>query len=163
MGGLIIIDFIDMKQKRDRNAVHKRIKSEMSEDKAKHNILPISSLGIMQMTRQRHAESTISGIYVGCPYCNGRGSVKSPRSVSIEVQRRILSAITRLQSEQSSAPISLKTYMHPVNHERLTGSDGNLVKEIERSYGVELTFSANEAYHVENFKVLNANTGKEII
>ena len=53
LGGLIIIDFIDMKQKRDRNAVCKRIKSEMALDKAKHNILPISSLGIMQMTRQR--------------------------------------------------------------------------------------------------------------
>jgi ribonuclease G len=165
MGGLIIIDFIDMKQKRDRNAVHKRIKAEMAQDKAKHNILPISSLGIMQMTRQRHAESTISGIYVDCPYCNGRGSVKSPRAVSIEIQRRLLSAITRLQGERSQggSDIKLKTYLHPVNYERLTGSDSDLVKEIERSYGVELTFSANEAYHVENFKVLDAGTGKEII
>ena len=163
MGGLIIIDFIDMKQKRDRNAVHKRIKAEMAEDKAKHNILPISSLGIMQMTRQRHAESTISGIYVNCPYCTGRGSVKSPRAVSIEVQRRILSAITRLQNERSDAPIHLKTYLHPVNYERLTVADDNLVKEIERSYGVKLTFSSNEAYHVENFKVLDGTTGKEIV
>jgi len=165
MGGLLIIDFIDMKQKRDRNAVHKRIKAEMAQDKAKHNILPISSLGIMQMTRQRHAESTISGIYVGCPYCNGRGSVKSPRAVSIEIQRRLLSAITRLQGERSqgSSVIKLKTYLHPVNYERLTVEDDDLVKEFERSYGVELTFSANEAYHVENFKVLDADTGKEII
>ncbi|MBO94804.1 MAG: ribonuclease E/G [Opitutales bacterium] len=165
MGGLIIIDFIDMKQKRDRNAVHKRIKDEMAQDKAKHNILPISSLGIMQMTRQRHAESTVSGIYVGCPYCNGRGSVKSPRAVSIEIQRRLLGAITRLQGErdQGSSVIRLKTYLHAVNYKRLTNDDADLVKEMERSYGAELTFSANEAYHVENFKVLDADTGKEIV
>jgi ribonuclease G len=163
LGGLIIIDLIDMKQKRDRNTVYKRIKEEMSQDKAKHNILPISSLGIMQMTRQRHAESTISGIYVGCPYCNGRGSVKSPRSVSIEVQRRILGAIVRYQSEQQDCDVRLKIYLHPVNYNRLTGADADLVKEIERNYGVELTFIANEAYHVENFKVLDAQTGREIV
>ncbi len=164
MGGLLIIDFIDMKQKRDRNAVHKRIKAEMAQDKAKHNILPISSLGIMQMTRQRHAESTISGIYVGCPYCNGRGSVKSPRAVSIEVQRRIISGINRLQTEgdRGASVKQLKIYVHPVNYDRLTGDDADLVQEIERSYGVTLSFSSNEAYHVENFKVLDEASGKEI-
>ncbi len=163
MGGLIIIDFIDMKQKRDRNAVHKRIKAEMAQDKAKHNILPISSLGIMQMTRQRHAESTISGIYVGCPYCNGRGSVKSPRSVSIEVQRRILSAISRLQGAEKPSALKLKVYLHPVNYQRLTGDDADLVKEIEQRYDVQLSFNSNEAYHVENFKVLDSGTGREIV
>ena len=165
LGGLIIIDFIDMKQKRDRNAVFKRIKSEMALDKAKHNILPISSLGIMQMTRQRHAESTISGIYNSCPYCNGRGSVKSPRAVSIEVQRRILSAVTRLLGERGDGAkgLKLKTYLHPTNYQRLTGADADLVTEMERSYGVELTFSSNEAYHVENFKVLDTETGREIV
>ena len=165
LGGLIIIDLIDMKQKRDRNAVLKRIKAEMAQDKAKHNILPISSLGIMQMTRQRHAESTISGIYVGCPYCNGRGSVKSPRAVSVEVQRRILSAIARLQGESGSPSTvkQLKIYLHPVNQKRLTVDDAEMVAEIERNYGVEISFIANEAYHVENFKVLDASSGREIV
>jgi ribonuclease G len=165
LGGLIIIDFIDMKQKRDRNAVLKRIKGEMAQDKARHNILPISSLGIMQMTRQRHAESTISGIYADCPYCNGRGSVKSPLAVSVEIQRRILSAIARLQGEGggTSSTTKLKIYLHPVNQKRLTVDDAEMVKEIEENYGFEITFISNEAYHVENFKVLDAVTGREIV
>ena len=76
IGGLIILDFIDMKAKKDRNAVFARMKREMANDKAKNHILPISTLGIMQMTRQRHSESHSSGIYTDCPYCNGRGSVR---------------------------------------------------------------------------------------
>ena len=165
LGGLIIIYFLDLQPQRALHSLLKRIKAEMAQDKAKHNILPISSLGIMQMTRQRHAESTISGIYVGCPYCTGRGSVKSPRAVSVEVQRRILSAIARLHGEhgQPSTVMKLKVYLHPINHERLTVGDAEMVKEIERNYGIELTFIANEAYHVENFKVLDASNGREIV
>ena len=67
----------------------------MATDKAKHNILPISQLGIMQITRQRHDESNSSGVYEPCPYCSGRGIVKSPRAVSIEIQRKITSAVRR--------------------------------------------------------------------
>src|SRR5690606_9517784 len=63
IGGLLILDFIDMKNPRDRKAVYKRMKDEMEKDKAKNHILPISQLGIMQMTRQRHKESVSSGLY----------------------------------------------------------------------------------------------------
>ena len=60
--GLVIVDFIDMKNKSDQRKVFQKMKAAMS-DKAKHNILPISQLGIMQITRQRHDESNSSGIY----------------------------------------------------------------------------------------------------
>ena len=90
LGGLVIVDFIDMKNKSDQRKVFQKMKAAMAEDKAKHNILPISQLGIMQITRQRHDESNSSGIYEACPYCIGRGIVKSPRSISIEIQRKII-------------------------------------------------------------------------
>ena len=86
LGGLVIVDFIDMKNKNDQRKVFQKMKASMADDKAKHNILPISQLGIMQITRQRHDESNSSGVYEPCPYCNGRGIVKSPRSVSIEIR-----------------------------------------------------------------------------
>ena len=57
LGGLVIVDFIDMKNKSDQRKVFQKMKASMAEDKAKHNILPISQLGIMQITRQRHDES----------------------------------------------------------------------------------------------------------
>ena len=81
-----------------------------------------------------------------------------------QVQRRIISGINRLQTEGGSGASvkQLKIYVHPVNYDRLTGDDADLVQEIERSYGVTLSFSSNEAYHVENFKVLDEASGKEI-
>ena len=67
----------------------------MEDDKAKNHILPISQLGIMQMTRQRQEVSISTGLYTGCPYCNGRGIVKSPRTISVEIQRQITSVLRR--------------------------------------------------------------------
>ena len=80
----------------------------MANDKAKHNILPISQLGIMQITRQRHDESNSSGVYEPCPYCSGRGIVKSPRAVSIEIQRKITSVVRRLKEENANSEVKIE-------------------------------------------------------
>src|SRR5262245_43400578 len=76
-GGLLVLDFIDMKHPRDRQAVYQKMKEGLRRDKAKTHVLPISQLGLMEMTRQRHSESVHSAVYVDCPYCKGRGKVKS--------------------------------------------------------------------------------------
>lgn len=162
IGGLIILDFIDMKAKKDRNAVYNRMKREMSSDKAKNHILPISTLGIMQMTRQRHSESHSSGVYTDCPYCNGRGSVKSSRTMSVEIQRRVISIIRHIQArDDNDKKIGLRVLLHPTNLERLRTEDEDLLLEIEQSYGAHLSFRADPIYHVENFKIVNVETGRE--
>lgn len=162
IGGLIILDFIDMKAKKDRNAVYNRMKREMSSDKAKNHILPISTLGIMQMTRQRHSESHSSGVYTDCPYCNGRGSVKSSRTMSVEIQRRVISIIRHIQARDGNdKKIGLRVLLHPTNLERLRTEDEDLLLEIEQSYGAHLSFRADPIYHVENFKIVNVETGRE--
>lgn len=163
LGGLVIVDFIDMKNKGDQRKVHQRMKAAMADDKAKHNILPISQLGIMQITRQRHDESNSSGIYDACPYCTGRGIVKSPRAVSIEIQRKISNAISRYKAmEPASAELKLKVYLHPGNLRRLRGPDSKLIERMQRNYNLSLTFEAAETYHVENFKVIDETTGEEV-
>jgi ribonuclease G len=163
LGGLVIVDFIDMKNKSDQRKVYQRMKSAMSDDKAKHNILPISQLGIMQITRQRHDESNSSGIYDPCPYCNGRGIVKSSRAVSIEIQRKISNAISRSKLDGSlSAGLKLKIYLHPNNLRRLRGPDSKLIERMEKNYNLTLNFEAAETYHVENFKVVDEQTGEDI-
>src|SRR3984885_9238344 len=80
IGGLIIGDFIDMKSRRDQQAVFMRMKDRLKRDKAKTHVLPISQLGLMEMTRQRAQESLSGSVYESCPYCNGRGRVKSAMS-----------------------------------------------------------------------------------
>jgi ribonuclease G len=163
IGGLIIVDFIDMKQKRDRNAVYQRMRQEMTNDKAKSHVLPISTLGIMQMTRQRHSESLSSGIYTPCPYCSGRGAVKSSRTISVEIQRRLISVIRSLRSrEPNLQEIQLRILLHPTNLERLRTEDEAVLLSIEESYNVKLSFRADPLYHVENFKVVDVLSGHEL-
>jgi len=164
IGGLIICDFIDMKNPKDRRAVFKKMKDEMAKDKAKCQILPISSLGIMQMTRQRHKESVSSGLYHSCPYCTGRGTVKSPRTMSVEIQRRLISVIRRLkaQIEARKEPYWLRVFCHPHALESLRQEDEKVLVEIEDTYGVKLSFRADPAYHVENFKIVDAMTSQEL-
>lgn len=162
LGGLVIIDFIDMKNKGDQRKVFQKMKSSMADDKAKHNILPISQLGIMQITRQRHDESNSSGIYESCPYCSGRGIVKSPRAVSIEIQRKITSVVRRLREENIEKEAILKIFLHPSTLRRLRGPDSKLIDRMERNYGLKLTFEAAETYHVENFKLIDESTNNEI-
>ncbi|MGB0259060.1 MAG: Rne/Rng family ribonuclease, partial [Coraliomargarita sp.] len=150
IGGLVIMDFIDMKAKKDRNAVLQRMRRQMATDKAKSHILPISTLGIMQMTRQRHSESHASGIYTDCPYCNGRGSVKSSRTMSVEIQRRLISVIRHIRARDGhDKEIELRVLLNPSNLDRLRHEDEDLLIEIEQSYGAKLSFRADPIYHVE--------------
>ena len=164
IGGLIIMDFIDMKQRKDRNAVYKRMRDEMQKDRAKNHILPISSLGIMQMTRQRQKESVSSGLYSPCPYCHGRGIVKSPRTMSTEIQRRLVSVIRRLRAQDAykGKELSFRIFCHPHALERLRHEDEKILLEIEDLYSVKLAFRSDPVYHVENFKIVNADNNQEL-
>jgi len=162
IGGLIILDFIDMKAKKDRNNVLNRMRKEMAKDKAKSQILPISTLGIMQMTRQRHTDSHASGLYSSCPYCNGRGTVKSARTMSVEIQRRLISIIRNIRTREGlDKEIHLTVLLNPANLERLRNEDEDLLLGIEESYGARLSFRADPIYHVENFKVIDTESGQE--
>ncbi|MEY4941293.1 MAG: hypothetical protein RIQ93_3028, partial [Verrucomicrobiota bacterium] len=156
LGGLIIMDFIDMKERRHRNAVYEKMVELMSTDKAKNHILPISSLGIMQMTRQRQQESLSSNLYTDCPYCRGRGIVKSATTMSVELQRKLSSVVRRLQLRNDGKEYSLRVLVHPSILERLRSEDADLLVRMEKLFGVKLAFRADLNYHVENFKIINA-------
>jgi ribonuclease G len=162
IGGLIIIDFIDMKQRRHRNAVYAKMKDAMVNDKAKNHILPISPLGILQMTRQRQQESTSSGLYTDCPYCRGRGIVKSATTVSVEMQRKLASVIRRLRARDPHKELHIRILVNPGVLERLRSEDSDLLVRLEKNYNIALTFRADPNYHVENFKILNGDTGEEL-
>ena len=161
LGGLIIMDFIDMKERRHRNAVYEKMVNAMAADKAKNHILPISQLGIMQMTRQRQQESLSSNLYTDCPYCRGRGIVKSATTMSVELQRKLSSVVRRLQNRKDGKEYSLRVLVHPSILERLRNEDAELLVRMEKLYGVKLAFRADMNYHVENFKIINALTNEE--
>ena len=161
IGGIIIIDFIDMKQRRHRNAILSRMRDAMAPDKAKTHILPISPLGIMQMTRQRMQESVSSGLYTDCPYCRGKGIVKSGTTVSVELQRKLSGIIRRARARMPDLekPIKLRILVNPSIIDRLREEDADLLISLEKDYNAQLTFRADPNFHVENYRVIDVETG----
>jgi ribonuclease E len=95
LGGVIIIDFIDMVQEKHRREVEKVLRDAVAFDRAKTKLLRISQFGIVEMTRQRMRPSfTFSG-YMDCPHCKGSGKVKTPEGMSLEIIRRIQAVMGR--------------------------------------------------------------------
>ena len=156
LGGLIMIDTIDMKNPKDRKKVFDTLRDAMENDRAKHQILPISQLGVLQMTRQRHTESNTTSMYTACPHCQGRGIVKNPRTVSVEVQRKLLSLIRRLRTEKKvSGEIVIRIVLHPINLDRIKLEDKEFFIDLEKSCNVRLLFKHDATFHVETFKLMD--------
>ncbi len=157
IGGLIIVDFIDMKHKRDQHAVVKHFKDHLKRDKAKTHVLPISPLGIMEMTRQRVQESISRSIYTECPACRGKGIVKSPETMSAELQReiqRILAKHTEVHE--------ITVFINPALMERLKTQDEELLVNLERRFAARFTFKTDHHYHIEEFKIINTQNSQEL-
>jgi len=162
LGGLIMIDTIDMKNPKDRKKVFDTLRDAMEDDRAKHQILPISQLGMLQMTRQRHTESNTTSMYTDCPHCQGRGIVKNPRTVSVEIQRKLLSVIRRLrESLGSEKEIEINILLHPVNLERIITEDREFFRDLMKSCKVRLGTKPDPTYSIEAFKLFDGS-GKEL-
>lgn len=158
IGGIIIGDFIDMKSRKDQQAVYQRVKDRLKRDKARTHVLPISSLGLMEMTRQRAAESLASTQFTTCPHCNGRGMIKSPMTMSVELQRALHSVMRKNQDSVHE----IKVIVHPDLLARLRSEDEEHLVDIERRYAGRLSFRADATFHQEKFVITNAITGAEL-
>ncbi len=160
MGGLIVLDFIDMKSGRDRQQVHNRMRDGLRRDKAKTHILPISQLGLMEMTRQRHSESVRAAVYDDCPYCKGRGKVKSTVTMSVEIQRKLQELLKKRTRDETD--FQLRIVVHPTVLERLRTEDEKHLIEMEKRYFGKLSFRADTGMHAEQFKIVNVETNEEL-
>src|SRR4249920_1325663 len=141
IGGLIISDFIDMKNRKDQQLVYNRMKDRLKRDKAKTHVLPISALGLLEMTRQRAQESLTGSMFVTCPYCNGRAVVKSPMTMSVEIQRA-LHAVMRQKPDVHD----IRVIVNPEVLNRLKTEDEELLVDIERKYSGRLTFRTDPTF-----------------
>ncbi|MCL5099175.1 MAG: Rne/Rng family ribonuclease [Candidatus Omnitrophica bacterium] len=161
IGGLIVVDFIDMKSRRDQQSVYQKMKEGLRRDRAKTHILPISALGLMEMTRQRHSESVRASVYDDCPYCKGRAKVKSALTMSVEIQRKVAELLKKRDRDETD--YQLRIVVHPSVLERLRTEDENLFIELEKRYYGRLSFRADPGLHLEQFKILNAVTNDELV
>ncbi|MEP6698835.1 MAG: Rne/Rng family ribonuclease [Verrucomicrobiota bacterium] len=158
IGGLIIGDFIDMKSRRDQQAVYNLMRERLKRDKAKTHVLALSALGLMEMTRQRAQESLSDSIYENCPYCQGRGMVKTSMTTSVELHR-VLNTVMRKYQESVH---EFRVILNPDVLKRLKEEDEELLVELERRYAGRLLFRGDAAYHQEKFVVTDATTGAEL-
>ena len=160
IGGLIVLDYIDMKSRRDQQHVLQRMKEGLRRDKAKTHLLPISQLGLMEMTRQRHSESVRAAVYDDCLYCKGRGKVKSTETMSVEIQRKLSEVLKKRERDESD--FQLKIVVHPSVMERLRNQDEKFFIEMEKKYYGKMAFRAEPALHPEDYRIINAVTNEEI-
>ena len=158
VGGLIISDFIDMKSRKDQQLVFNLMKERLRRDKAKTHVLPISALGLMEMTRQRAQESLSDTIYENCPYCGGRGVVKTSMSTSVELHRTLNTVMRKYQESVHD----IRVILNPDVLKRLKEEDEESLVELERRYAGRLMFRGDPTFHHEKFVVTDANTGAEL-
>lgn len=159
VGGLVVIDFIDMKSRRNQKSVYQTLKEAVKRDKARTNVLPVSDLGLIEMTRQRAEESIRSANFTDCPYCKGRGKVKSALSMSVEIQRRLAQI---MRTHQKSDDLSLRITVNPSVLDRLRREDEDMLVELEQKFTAHMAFVADPNMHVEHFKIVQADSNEEL-
>ena len=158
IGGLVVIDLIDMRHRKDQQAVYKAIKDRLKKDKAKTQVLQISPIGLMEMTRQRLNESLRDSMYEPCPYCQGRGRVKTPMTMSVEIQRRLNTVIQKHRDSVGDIVVIVNSDV--LN--RFKSEDSKLLVELERSHSGRLIFRSDPTLNRERFAIIDAKTEKTI-
>jgi len=146
LGGIIIVDFIDMEKIENRERVFNGFIETMRKDRAKNTISHISELGLVQMTRKRVRESLGRVLCEACPYCEGKGFVKSPRTLCYEIFRKI-KRLTRRGGER------IIVTAHPSVAELLSDEERQGLEDIEIYYNVKVTVKGNSNLHQENYEV----------
>ncbi|MFC1668425.1 Rne/Rng family ribonuclease [Chlamydiota bacterium] len=148
VGGIIIIDFIDMKSRRNRIAVLRTLREALKSDKAKNNILPVSKLGLVEMTRQRVQESTRRTFYDNCPCCHGLGAVKSVRSMSLDIYREIREEIAKKGRIQSCEII-----LHPLVADRLLQLENSVLQALPKKIFYNINTKTDINIPLDDYKL----------
>jgi ribonuclease G len=148
LGGIIIIDFIDMKDPEHRRQVLRALERAMEKDYAKTSITGVSELGLVEMTRKRTRESLEHILCETCHYCHGRGSLKSPETVCYEVFREILRESRAYESKRLLVLASQEVV------DRLIDEESANVADLEEFIGASIRFQVEAVYTQEQYDVV---------
>jgi ribonuclease G len=152
LGGIIIIDFIDMEVPEHREQVEKAIKRALAEDKARTNVMPISELGLVEMTRKRVRQDLRALLSVQCPTCRGSGVTKSDETLAAEVLRAVRAKVTA--DDESGARREVVARVHPDVAAYLDGDARGDLTQLETSLDVKIILQpADKQSHRDEFEV----------
>ena len=148
LGGIIVIDFIDMEKEAHRREVFNILKRALSNDKAKYDILGISKFGVVEMTRERVHKTVDTLSFSHCPYCLGRGKVKSSLTMSIYARKEL----RRFLKTNPAKPRQVALSANPVIIDEIA-KDNTALRLMERQFRTKISLIPNPALHIEDVKI----------
>jgi ribonuclease G len=155
MGGIIVIDFIDMNQGKNRRKLFEKLRDEMKKDRAKHTILPPSKFGLVQVTRQRVRPEMNVQILEKCPACGGTGEIRPSILLTDDIENNI-SYLIREQNEKD-----LTLFVHPYVYAYLTRGIISIRRKWSKRYGQKISLTPQSSYHILEYHFFNRQ-GDEI-
>ncbi len=157
VGGLIIIDFIDMRSRRNQRKVLERLKECMKEDPAKGTVLGMSEFGLVEMTRQRSRESLTQMLFTACPYCHGSALIKTHESVVIEMERALKKAIEHMEN------YGVRIVTHPeLDRYMKEHGEKTFFEKLAKKLKAQLEFDTSDQLHLNDF-LFYSSTSNELI
>ncbi len=157
IGGIIVIDFIDMDDGEHRERVSLALHEAIRKDKAKTNILDFTELGLVEMTRKRVKQSLEKDLTQACPYCEGKGFILSELTVGLKVLRTLKKIAIQTPEK------SLIVCVHPAIAAYLCQEDSVRLRTLERRYDLRVQVQDDYQMHREDIKILAAKGQKEIL
>ena len=151
LGGLIVIDFIDMKDSKHKTAVEKAMKTHLKEDKARTNIGRISRFGLMEMSRQRLRPSIEYGTYEPCKFCDGKGVTPSPETLGLGFLRKLSLALLKdgVESAKGAVPTDVANYL--LNKKRKE------IMDLEAKRGIDINIVGDDKLKPGESKIVYDN------
>jgi len=146
IGGIIVLDLIDMTKSANREKVYNALKETLKGDKARTNILKISEMGLIEMTRKRSRESINQLLCEPCPYCEGNGIVKSKDAVIMEIYRELIKELPKRRRK-------ITLYVHPVIAELLYGESEHIIEDLEKRFKKRVAIKTLSSLHQEQYEV----------
>jgi ribonuclease G len=147
IGGIIIIDFIDMDKKSNQEKVFNALNEALLRDKSKTHVLPMSEMGLIQMTRKRTREPLTRIMCEPCYYCDGEGYIISKQSICYSIYREIL------RESQDMEGVRLTLRANPQIAELLHGEENHLIVALEKAIGKQIVIYPDTTYHLEEFDI----------
>jgi ribonuclease G len=148
IGGIIIVDFIDMAKEESKEIVWNSLTQELKFDRSRTNILKISELGLVEMTRKRVRGSLSQTLCDPCPYCDGKGHIKSPTTVCYEIIRALQRLVTNNLTQKN-----ITIEVPPPVYDLLFEEETSYLDDIEKSYNIEVNVKVNPKLHQEKYTI----------
>lgn len=149
-GGIIIIDFIDMEKESHREKVLETLKEEVVKDRARANVISMSSLGLVEMTRKRIRPSLIKTLCEPCRYCDGKGYIKRKATVANEIFRELEREVGNISAHKK---VSIVVHCHGEVVDWIYEMEGDSLEHIEQKLGRSVAFKIEPQYHVEQYEI----------